>query len=299
MSLFNRIVVKALPLIPKTFVGMVAKTYIAGETAKEALDVAAMLNKKGFLTTIDLVGENVKSMDEAQDAAKTYELLLDEISRRGIDSNISIKPSQFGLRINKEACCDLIKCLLDKARSHENFVRIEMEDSTCTSDTIALFLSVKNVFKNTGIVLQSYLHRSKDDVRDILGGPLNVRIVKGAYVEPLKISYKDPEIINENYVHLAEFLLRNGVYVAFATHDEILVGKLIGLVNRLGLPSSAYEFQMLLGVHEKLRNVIRDAGQRIRIYIPFGENWYPYSVRRLRENPKIAKYVIQAMFDRN
>jgi len=298
MSLFDRLVVSTLPFVPKTVVGIIAKRYIAGETTAEALAVAADLNDQGFLTALDMVGEDVSNLNKAREAADTYGFLLDEIQRQGLETNVSLKPTQLGLRIDKNACRDLIRSLIEKAQGHNNFVRIEMEDSTCTTDTIALYRSLRSDFDNTGIVLQAYLRRTKEDVAAIVDIPPNVRIVKGVYVEPRRIAYKAPRIINKNYMYLAETLLRKGAYVAFATHDELLVWETFRLVESLGLPSSAYEFQMLLGVEKQLRHTIRDAGHRIRVYIPFGSDWHPYSVRRLRENPKIAGYVMQAMLQR-
>ena len=298
MSLFDRLVVRTLPFVPKTVVGIVARRYIAGETADEALTTATELNGQDFLTTLDMLGEDIASMEQAREAANTYGFLLDEIQRRGLQANVSLKPTQFGLRLDKNACRDLIRWLIEKAQRHHNFVRIEMEDSTCTTDTIDLYRSLRSDFDNTGIVLQAYLRRTKNDVAAIGDIPPNVRIVKGVYVEPRKIAYKDSRIINKNYMHLAEILLENGAYVAFATHDELLVWEAFQLVERLGLSPAAYEFQMLLGVEKQLRDVIRDAGHRIRVYIPFGRDWHPYSVRRLRENPKIAGYVLRAMLQR-
>ncbi len=298
MSLFDRLVVSALPFVPKTVVGIVARRYIAGETADEALAAATELSGQGFLTTLDMLGEDIASMEQAREAANTYGFLLEEIQRRGLETNVSLKPTQFGLRLDKNACRDLIRWLIEKAQGHHNFVRIEMEDSTCTTDTIDLYRSLRSDFDNTGIVLQAYLRRTQNDVAAIGDIPPNVRIVKGVYLEPRKIAYKDPRVINKNYMHLAETLLKQGAYVAFATHDELLVWEAFHLVEGLGLPHSAYEFQMLLGVEKQLRDIIRDAGHRIRVYIPFGRDWHPYSVRRLRENPKIAGYVMRAMLQR-
>ena len=298
MSLFDRLVVSTLPFVPKPVVGIVARRYIAGETPEEALAAATELSGQGFLTTLDMLGEDVPSMAQAREAANTYGFLLEEIQRRGLETNVSLKPTQFGLRLDKNACRDLLRWLIEKARGHDNFVRIEMENSTCTTDTLDLYRSLRSDFDNTGIVLQAYLRRTKDDAAAIADIPPNVRIVKGVYVEPRKIAYKDPRIINKNYMQLAETLLRKGAYVAFATHDELLVWEAFQLVDRLGLPPSAYEFQMLLGVEPQLRHVVQDAGHRIRVYIPFGRDWYPYSVRRLGENPKIAGYVMRAMLRR-
>ena len=260
--------------------------------------MASELEPKGFLTTIELLGEDATEIEQARDAANLYGRALDEIGKRNLNANVSLKPTQFGLKINEKECRDLIEWLLGRAVTHQNFVRIEMENSTCTTGTLDVYRALRNQFENVGIVVQAYLRRSGDDIAAIRDFPPNVRIVKGVYVEDRRIAYKDPRIINRNYMHLAETLLAGGAYVAFATHDELLVWEACRLVERLGLPPTAYEFQMLLGVEEELRNMIRDAGHRIRVYIPFGRDWHPYSVRRLGENPAIARHVIRAMLRR-
>ena len=298
MSILDQLIASSLALVPKAIVGIVAKRYIAGDTLEEALDVASELEPEGFLTTIDLLGEDVTEIEQARDAANLYGRALDEIGKRNLNANVSLKPTQFGLKINKKECRNLIEWLLGRAVTHQNFVRIEMENSTCTTGTLDVYRSIRNQFENVGIVIQAYLRRSGDDIAAIRDFPPNVRIVKGVYVEDRRIAYKDPRIINKNYIHLAETLLAGGAYVAFATHDELLVWEACRLVERLGLPPTAYEFQMLLGVEEGLRNIIRDAGHRIRVYIPFGRDWHPYSVRRLGENPAIARHVMRAMFRR-
>ena len=298
MSILDQLIASSLALVPKAIVGIVAKRYIAGETLEEALDVASELEPEGFLTTIDLLGEDVTEIEQARDAANLYGRALDEIGKRNLNANVSLKPTQFGLKINKKECRNLIEWLLGRAVTHQNFVRIEMENSTCTTGTLDVYRSIRNQFENVGIVIQAYLRRSGDDIAAIRDFLPNVRIVKGVYVEDRRIAYKDPRIINKNYIHLAETLLAGGAYVAFATHDELLVWEACRLVERLGLPPTAYEFQMLLGVDEGLRNMIRDAGHRIRVYIPFGRDWHPYSVRRLGENPAIARHVMRAMFRR-
>jgi proline dehydrogenase len=298
MSLLDQLIAASLAVIPKPVVGIVAKHYIAGETMEEALDVASDLEDRGFLTSVDVLGEDPTRIEQARGAAELYGRLVDEIEKRSLSANVSIKPTLFGLKINKQECRDLIRWLLERAHTHRNFVRVEMEDSTCTTDTIDVYRSLSKGFDNVGIVIQAYLRRSNDDIAAMKDIHPNVRIVKGVYVEELDIAYKDPRIINESYMFLAETLLASGSYVAFATHDEPLVREAFRLVERLGLPASAYEFQMLLGVEEELRNMILDAGHRIRVYIPFGRDWHPYSVRRLRENPAIARHVMRAMLKR-
>ena len=298
MNLLDHLIVSSLPLVPKALVRMVANRYIAGESLEEALDVASALEPQGFLTTLDLLGEDLTHIEQAREAANLYGRALVEIEKRNLNSNVSLKPTQFGLKIDKQECRQLLGWLLERSKVHRNFVRIEMENATCTTDTLDVYRSLRNEFDDVGIVIQAYLRRSIDDVSAIQSIPPNVRIVKGVYVEDRSIAYKDSRIINRNYIRLAESLLTDGAYVAFATHDELLVWEALRLVERLGIPASGYEFQMLLGVEEKLRNVIRDAGHRIRVYIPFGRDWHPYSVRRLRKNPAIARHVMRAMIKR-
>ena len=295
MSVFNRLVALTLPFVPKPIVGAVAKRYIAGESLDEALKVAEDLNRAGFLTALDLLGEDTTRIEQASQAANDYSRALDEITTRGIDAYVSIKPTQFGLKVDPRACLELIRSLSTRARSKGQFVRIEMEDSSSTSETIELFRTLRGEFSNVGIVIQAYLRRSVADISAIADLKPNVRIVKGVYVEPRKVAFKDPRIINRNYVRMAEELLRKGAYVAFATHDELLVWEAFRMAEEMSLPKDAYEFQMLLGVQDELRDIIRDAGHRMRVYIPYGKDWYPYSVRRLRENPEIAGYVMRAM----
>ncbi len=295
MSVFNRLVALTLPFVPKPIVGAVAKRYIAGESLDEAIKVAEDLNRAGFLTALDLLGEDTTRIEQARQAANDYSRALDEITTRGIDAYVSIKPTQFGLKVDPRACLELIRSLTARARSKGQFVRIEMEDSSSTSETIELFRTLRDEFSNVGIVIQAYLRRSVADMSAIADIKPNVRIVKGVYVEPRKVAFKDPRIINRNYVLMAEELLRKGAYVAFATHDELLVWEAFRMAKEMSLPKDAYEFQMLLGVQEELRDIIRDAGHRMRVYIPYGKDWYRYSVRRLRENPEIAGYVMRAM----
>ncbi len=295
MSVFNRLVALTLPFVPKPIVGAVAKRYIAGESLDEAVKVAEDLNQAGFLAALDLLGEDTTRIEQARQAANDYSRALDEITTRGIDAYISIKPTQFGLKVDPRACLELIRSLTTRARSKGQFVRIEMEDSSSTSETIELFRTLRGEFSNVGIVIQAYLWRSVADISAIADLKPNVRIVKGVYVEPRRVAFKDPRIINRNYVLMAEELLRKGAYVAFATHDELLVWEAFRMAEEMSLPKEAYEFQMLLGVQAELRDIIRDAGHRIRVYIPYGKDWYPYSVRRLRENPEIAGYVMRAM----
>ncbi len=298
MSLFNGLLAHSLPLIPKSVVGAVSKRYIAGDTLEEALDVAIDLNRRGFMTTLDLLGEDTTRIELAHRAANDYSKILKACVRRGIDGNISVKPTQFGLKLDLGLCTDLFGGLIEEARSLGYFVRVEMEDSTCTQLTVELYRTLLADHDNMGVVVQSYLRRSPADVEAISRFSPNVRMVKGVYVEAEGIAYPDGDAIRNQFMNLSETLLRADSYVAFATHDETLVEEACLMVDRLGLPRTAYEFQMLLGVAEGLRQRILESGRRVRVYVPFGSDWYRYSMRRLRENPKLAGYVLRSMLGR-
>jgi proline dehydrogenase len=292
----DRVIARTLPLVPKSIVRRVANRYIAGETIDDALRVTAGLNARGFRVTLDVLGEHIRNMDQAQRAVEEYIRLLDEIARRKADSTISIKLTQLGLKIDSSACLDLTSRLIGRARELNNFVRIDMEDSSCTTETLRVYRQLRQEHSNVGVVVQAYLRRTVDDVTGLEDLQPNYRLCKGVYLERREVSYRDMRVINRNYAYLLEKLLRNGSYVGIATHDELMVWEAFRIIRELKLPATAYEFQMLLGVEEQLRDIIHAAGHQLRVYIPFGRDWYAYSVRRLRENPQLAGYVFKAMF---
>jgi len=296
MTLLDRVIARTLPAVPKSIVRRVANRYIAGETTDDALRVVAGLNARGFRATLDILGEHISTMDQAHRATEDYLSVLEEIARRRVDSTISIKLTQLGLKLDRQACLQMATRLVRRAGELNNFVRIDMEDSSCTTDTLATYRQLRRDFSNVGVVVQAYLRRTIDDVCALEDLQPNYRLCKGVYVEPREISYHDMRVINRNYVALLERLLANGSYVGIATHDELMVWEALRIIRALKLPTTAYEFQMLLGVEEQLRDIIRSAGHNVRVYIPFGRDWYAYSVRRLRENPRLAGYVFKAMF---
>ncbi|MDZ7307438.1 MAG: proline dehydrogenase family protein [candidate division KSB1 bacterium] len=295
MELLNRLVVATLPLVPKPLVRRVANRYIAGDQIADAVRTVRALNQRGMMATLDILGEHVSRRDEATATAASYLHALETIDREKLDSNISIKLTAFGLKLDFDFCVENVRRVVQRAQELGNFVRIDMEDSSCTSDTLRLYELLRQEFNNVGTVIQAYLRRSLQDVRQVLadGKPTNLRLCKGIYVEPRRLAYKNRELINKNFTYLLHELLHRGAYVGIATHDERLVWDGMRLVDELKLPPTAYEFQMLLGVDEELRDVIVNAGHRLRIYVPFGRQWYAYSVRRLQENPQIAGYVMQ------
>ena len=213
-----------------------------------------------------------------------------------MNSTLSVKLTQLGLVIDPAFGYENTKRILQKAREYSNFVRIDMEDSSLTTATLNLYERFRaEGFENMGVVIQAYLRRSEEDVRKLTRNRVNVRIVKGIYIEPAAIAFQDRQEIRRNYLKLLKILLDAGSYAAIATHDDFLVDGALRLIREMGLPKDAYEFQMLYGVQERLRDRIVADGHRMRIYVPFGEQWHAYSIRRFKENPQIARYVIKAL----
>ncbi len=300
MSLLNKLIVSTLPFVPKPIVGKFSKRYIAGTTFLDAVAVIKRLNANEMMATLDILGEDVFEKSAAGTLREEWKAVLREIQRHQLNTNISVKPSQLGLRIDKDFCFHNFKAIVAEAAACGNFVRIDMEDSTTTSDTIELFRRLRSEgFTNVGIVIQAYLKRSEEDVRLLVKDGANFRLCKGIYIEPSSIAFKDREEIRRNFMHLLRLMLEGGCYVGIATHDDVLINRSYALVRELKLGSTQYEFQMLLGVREGRRDSIVRAGHRLRVYVPYGEQWYAYSVRRLKENPQIAGYALKALFSGN
>jgi proline dehydrogenase len=299
MSVFNRVLVTSIPFVPKPIVGIFSRRYIAGVRLEDAVRVVRELNREGMMATLDVLGEEVSSREEARTAADTYQQVLRVIQSEKLDANVSAKLTQMGLKLDPKFCREIFREVVQEARQRGNFVRIDMEDSACTDETLAIYKELRREFDNIGIVLQAYLRRTMSDTEALIqNGLANFRLCKGIYVEPRFIAYKDKELINRNFTLALERMLRSGAYVGIATHDERLVWEGMRLVRELGLSKDRYEFQMLLGVDSELRRIILAAGHRLRIYVPFGEKWYRYSMRRLRENPQVARYVFENIFRR-
>lgn len=296
MSLFNFVVSKTIMHVPKPIVSYFAKGYIAGSTLEDAIQLSKDLNRQGMMTTIDILGEFITRIDQAikfkDDALK----ILRAIDQEKLDANLSIKPTQMGLLLDKERCFELIRELVAEAAKLNSFVRIDIEDVTTTDDTFTFFRKLREEFPgHVGVALQSYLRRTPEDVIDLADGYQNYRLCKGIYIEPRKHAWKDPQAINRNFTLCLEQLFKQGAYVGIATHDEILIFEAMNLIRQMNLKPDQYEFQMLLGVDEELREIILAAGHRLRIYVPYGEDWLPYSKRRLKENPAIAQHALKQM----
>jgi proline dehydrogenase len=298
--LLNRLVVAALPIIPKSVVGLVSRRYIAGERLTDAVAQIRILNAGGFSCTTDLLGEYITRLDEADANRRQIEAIFGAIDENRLNSTVSVKLSQMGLLLDRNACYKNVKMLVELAESRRNRLTIDMEDSSTVDATWDIFHRLKaEGFTNVGMVAQAYLHRIQDDMRKFIRqGGGEIRLCKGIYIEPVSISYRNREDVRRNFMQVLEMLLDGGVKVGIATHDDVLVEQAAEMVLKRRTPATAYEYQMLLGVREPLRDSIRRRGHPLRVYVPFGESWYAYSVRRLRENPQIAGYVFKAMFGR-
>jgi proline dehydrogenase len=294
MSTFNRLLVTGLPAVPKPIVGKVASRYVAGETLADAVRVVRNLNQQGAMGTIDVLGEEVKEREKALAAVEEYLQVFDTIAAEGLDSNVSIKPTLLGLKIDESFCRDNVERIVVKAKEHGNFVRIDMEDNTTTDATLRIFHELYARYGNVGPVLQAYMRRTLSDIAALPEGS-TVRLCKGIYVEPRTIAWKGFETVRANFVRALEKLIERGVYPGIATHDEYLTCRAVGLIDQHGLRREQYEFQMLLGVDEELRRILIAGGHRLRVYVPYGRDWYAYSMRRLRENPEVARHVLKAM----
>jgi len=298
MTPFNKLVVATLPLVPRGVVRHFARRYIAGETLEQAAACVRRLNEEGACATMDVLGEDTSTRDEAIAARDQCNEVLGVIARERLDSNLSIKLTSLGLKLDREFCAANVRSILEAARGYGNFVRIDMEDSSCTEDTIEVFATLQKEFHNVGIVVQAYLHRTQDDVRRLPQGT-SFRLCKGIYREPKAIALQGREEIRQNYLALLDLMLGGGSYVGIATHDSHLIDAACRRIAERGLQKHEYEFQMLLGVRPELRKRLVDDGHKVRLYVPFGAHWYRYSMRRFKENPEIAGYVFRALFSRN
>ena len=294
MSLIDRVVVRLLPAVPRLVVQIFSARYIAGPALDDAVRVVQRLNGEGKIATIDVLGEEITTEAEARAIAAEYRRVFDEIRERSLDSNVSVKLTGLGLGLSYELCRETLSEVVHRAAEYGNFVRIDMEDSSTTDDTLRLYRELRESgLDNVGVVLQAYMRRTLDDIRSRADLRPNVRLCKGIYVEPPAIAYTDYEAVRANYVRaLQELSAIDGAHVAIATHDEWLIGEALK-----ALPPS-YEFQMLLGVRQQRASELVAAGHRLRVYVPYGDKWYAYSLRRLQENPAMAGTIARATVGR-
>jgi proline dehydrogenase len=290
--ILDRAIVRFLPAVPKPVVRIISNRYIAGSELGDATRAVQKLNAEGKLATIDVLGEEIANEEETRVIARAYEDVLAEIARAGLDSNISVKLTGLGLELDYDLCHVNLERVVREARDRDNFVRIDMEDSTTTDATLRLYRTLReDGYDNVGVVLQASLRRTVDDVEALADLRPSVRVCKGIYIESPEIQFRDYEAVRANFVLAVEALLDAGCYVAVATHDDWVIDEAKRLVAERNLTRDEYEFQMLLGVRPELGDALVADGHKLRIYVPFGAYWYEYSLRRLQENPSIAGYI--------
>ena len=292
MRAVDRLLAASLPIVPRPVVRRIADRYIAGESLNDAVATVRALNGRGAMATVDVLGEFIRNPGEAELTATEYERALDAIAAEQLEANVSVKLSALGIEIDRDLVDRTLARVFRSAERHGIFVRIDMEHSGLTDQTLEIYRELRATgHDGTGVVIQAYMRRSAGDIAALADLTPNVRLVKGIYVEPEEIAFTRMPEINANFMLLLEQLIDQGSYVAIATHDRALVEGALELIERRGLAPDRYEFQMLLGVAGEIgRRLIAD-GHRLRVYVPYGDAWYAYSVRRLKENPSIAGYV--------
>jgi proline dehydrogenase len=304
VAIFDRAIVRLLPAVPRPVVQKLSERYIAGPELKDARETVRRLNAEGKAATIDVLGEEITTEEEAAAIVRAYQDVFADIERCGLDSGVSVKLTGLGLKLSYDLCRDNLRTVVQDAASRGNFVRLDMEDSSTTDDTLRLYRELReDGHDNVGVVLQAMLRRTLADVAALAELKPSVRLCKGIYVESAEVAYQDYEAVRASYVRALQALLDAGCYVGVATHDEWLLGEGRRIVAERGLERDAYEFQMLLGVRPARGDELVVEGHRLRIYVPFGRHWYAYSLRRLQENPRIAGYVasdtVGRLFGRN
>jgi proline dehydrogenase len=296
MNPLNNFIVSTLQLFPKGFVKRFALRYIAGEHIEDANRLVKDLNSKKMMATIDVLGENVTTKEEAVSSAEAAIQVLNMIDANRLNANLSIKLTQFGLNIGSDFCFENVERVMETARRLNNFVRIDMEDSSVTTATLGIYERFRAAgFENTGVVIQAYMRRSEEDVKRLIDMKASVRLCKGIYIEPESIAFKKRDEIRRNYIKLLGMLVEGGSRVGIATHDEFLIRAAYDIMNRNQASGDNCEFQMLYGVRSDLRDRIVASGHRLRVYVPFGKQWYAHSIRRFKENPQVAGYVFRSV----
>jgi len=292
LAIFDRAIVRLLPAVPRPVVQKLSQRYIAGPELKDAREAVRRINAEAKLATIDVLGEEITTEEEAAAIVRAYQDVFADIQRCGLDSNVSVKLTGLGLKLGYDLCRENLRTVVEDAASRRNFVRIDMEDSSTTDETLRLYRELREEGNdNVGVVLQAMLRRTQSDITALAELKPSVRLCKGIYVEPSDLAYQDYEAVRASFVRGLEDLLEAGCYVGIATHDEWLLAEGRRLVAEHSLARDQYEFQMLLGVRPELGDELVIEGHRLRIYVPFGRHWYAYSLRRLQENPKLAGYI--------
>ncbi|WP_372649204.1 proline dehydrogenase family protein [Draconibacterium sp.] len=302
--MLNKLIANMLPYMPKKLVWVFSKRYIAGESMEEGLLASKLLNEKGIEVTVDILGEFITRLHEAEKNRDEYLEVIERFTSENVKGNFSIKPTMFGLLLDKEVCYNLLREVVQFAAQKDSFIRIDMEDSQCVDIELDIFRRLRKEFpKHVGLVLQAYLRRTESDLialNDLNNAnyPISFRLCKGIYVEPENIAFKEYEEVRKHFLKDLKYMFENKMYVGIATHDKYLVEESMKMIGEMNIPKNMYEFQMLYGVTPELRQLIVDNGHKMRVYVPFGEKWFNYSTRRLKENPKMAQHIIKALFIR-
>ena len=302
--MLNRIIANALPYMPKKLIWIFSKRYIAGESIEDGLKACRELNKQGIEVTVDLLGEFISTIEQAEENKIKYLEIIDRFTSEGIIGNFSLKPTMFGLLIDKDLCYANIEAVIKKAADKKTFVRIDMEDSQCVDYELDMYRKLQQKYPaHVGLVVQAYLRRTKNDLINLNsihsnGTPLNFRLCKGIYIEPRHIAFKAYEEVRGHYLDDLKYMFDHNMYVGIATHDKYLVDRANELIKERNVDKTKYEYQMLYGVTPELRSSIVKQGHKMRVYVPFGKDWFGYSTRRLKENPKMASHIVKALFFR-
>lgn len=293
MDILRRMAIASLPLVPAPLLRKVASRYVAGEELADAIEILSGLRSRGFPGILDILGEGVEVREDARSVVAEYRRASEAVREAELDAYVSVKPTHVGLSIDESLALDNYLELAEHCRSLDLFLRVEMEDHPTTDATLRIFAKLRAEHDNVGIVLQSRLFRTLQDVLELPTGPIDVRMVKGIYLEPAEIAHTRAQPIRDAFVDSCRTLFERGARVCLATHDEEVAERCLAIVDELGVPPERYELQVLLGVREPLWERWREQGHAVRIYVPFGPNWMPYSLRRLRKNPQIFSHVVR------
>jgi proline dehydrogenase len=297
--MFNKIIIATMPLVPKSIVHIFAKKYIAGDTLNHAVEETRKIEAEGGMTTIDVLGEFVDNKERAIHETGDSLRVIDAIHEHKLTTYLSLKPTSLGLGIDEELGYENIKSVVEKAKNLNIRVRLDMENSPFTTKTLNLYKRLRDEgFDNVGTVIQSYMRRSEDDINDLLPYKPNIRLCKGIYKENPEIAFQEKEEVRDNYKKLLRLLMDNDCYTGIATHDDPLIDDAREYLKENNISKDKYEFQMLLGVRESKRRELIKEGHSLRVYVPFGEDWYGYSTRRLKENPDMVGHIVKAIFSR-
>ena len=299
MNPISKTIANVIPIFPKKFVRIFANKYIAGDKLSDGVSKVQELNRNKMIATMDVLGESINDKKEAIQSKDESIEVLDAIAKHKLNSSLSVKLTMLGLQLDYDFCLSLFTEIAQYAKELNNFVRIDMEDSSVTDSTLQIYRDIRKQFDNVGIVIQAYLRRSEKDVIKLTDMNADFRLCKGIYIEPEAIAFKKRKEIRENFLKLIRIVLEKKSYCGIATHDDYVIDGSKNIITELELKKEDYEFQMLLGVRENLRDKIVAEGHKMKIYVPFGERWYEYSIRRFKENPNIAGQVLKALVTRN